>query len=184
MSVIAKMKLDGTLDFGSGAVTKLSCVCENDLMAAYAKSDEDRLFTKYSPWGEMKLGHKFVDKHGLPKFPVGKSVYVIALRGKERPICAKAEHVHPARCHVVHDFGTTKQVEVSHDGWSKSAHNPKPDDFPGEFHWRMSIDNPPAVAFFEPGKADYWIAFYDADEFSIHDALGDAHTYSEDEGDA
>ena len=168
MSVIAKMKLDGCLDFGSGALSKLSCVCENDLMAAYAKSDEDRLFTKYSPWGEMKLGHKFTQKNG-------QTFYVIALRGPTKPICAKAEHVHPARCHVIHDFGTTKQVEVSHDGWSKSAHQPQPDGFPGEFHWRMSIDNPPAVEFFEPGAYDYWIAFYDADAHTIQEALGDAH---------
>lgn len=181
MSVIAKLQLNGTLDFGTGSLSKLSCVCENDLMAAYAKSNEDRLFTKYSPWGEMRIGYGFKDKFGLRKFAEGHKFYAIALRSSKKPPCPGAEHVHPARCHVIHDFGTTKQIEVSYDGWSQSAQNPKPDTHPGEFHWRMSIDNPPAVAFFEPGKSDYWIAFYDAELWSIETALGDAHTFPEED---
>jgi hypothetical protein len=39
----------------------------------------------------------------------------------------------------------------------------------------MSIDNPPAVAFFEPGKNDYWVAFYPDYRFSKEEALADAH---------
>ena len=181
MSVIAKMKLDGALDFANGALSKLSCVCENDLMAAYAKSDEDRLFTKYSPWGEMKLGHKFVTDKGNTKFQPGQAFYVVALRDTKKPTCSKAEHVHPVNCRVIHDFGTSKQVEVVHDAWPTSSYNPKPEDFPGELHWRMTIDNPPAVAFFEPGKSGYWIAFYDADKYSIHQALADAHSMDDDD---
>lgn len=175
MSVIAKMTLNGCLDFGTGSLSKLSCVCENDLMAAYAKADEDRLFTRYSPWGEMKLGHKFVTERGNTKFEVGQSFYVVALRHPERPACLKAEHVHPARCHAIHDFGATKQVEVAHDAWPATAPQPRPDSHPGELYWRMSIDNPPAVAFFVPGKSGYWVAFYDASRFTIREALADAH---------
>lgn len=175
MSVIAKVQLNGVLDFSSGPLAKLSCVCENDLMASYAKANEDRLFTKYSPWGEMKVGYGFKDKNGSLKFPIGHKFYVVVVRGAEKPECEGAEHVHPARCHVIHDFGTTKQVEVSYDGWSNSVMNPKPEDHPGEFHWRMSIDNPPAVEFFEPGKSGYWVAFYDAEKFNIPSALADAH---------
>lgn len=176
MSVIAKMQLNGTLDFGSGALTKLSCVCENDLMAAYAKSDEDKLFTKYSPWGEMKLGYGFKDKHGIPKYQQGQKFYVIALRSDAKPECARAEHVHPAGVRVVHDFGSSKQVELAYDPRSYGAPPCNSmDEHPGELHWRMTIDNPPAVAFFEPGKSGYWIAFYDADKFNIPEALSDAH---------
>lgn len=183
MSVIAKMQLNGTLDFGSGSLSKLSCVCENDMMAAYAGANEDRLFTKYSPYGEMKLGHGFKDRNGMPKFQPGHKFYVMVLKNEKvdgtlvlkKPSCPGAEHVHPARCHAVHDFGTTKQVEVSHDGWPVSATSLAPEDRPGELHWRMSIDNPPAVAFFEPGHLGYWVAFYDADKFTSNEAIGDAH---------
>ena len=187
MSVIAKMQLNGTIDFGSGSLSKLSCVCENDLMAAYADSEEDRLFTKYSPWGEMKLGYGFKNKSGFPKYENGHKFYVIVLRDEvvdgvrkhEKPLCPGAEHVHPARCHVIHDFGTTKQVEIAHDAWPTTAQQPKPDDHPGELHWRMSIDNPPAVAFFEPGNSGYWIAFYDAEKFNRNTALADSFTSKE-----
>jgi hypothetical protein len=170
MSVIAKMQLNGVLNFGSGSVSKLNCVCENDLMAAYAKADEDKLFTKYSPWGEMKLGHS------LRSFPDGTKFYVVALRSKTRPTCAKAAHVHPARVHVIEDYGQTKSVQLSWDGHSQHAMR-SVDTAPsaGELHWRMSIDNPPAVAFFEPGQGDYWVAFYPDDQFSQQQALEDAH---------
>lgn len=169
MSVIAKMQLNGILDFGSGSVSKLSCVCENDLMAAYAKADEDKLFTRYSPWGEMKLGHS------LRSFPDGTKFYVIVLKSAERPAFAKAAYVHPARVHVVEDYGSSKQVQLSWDGQKKHATASMDTESAGELHWRMTIDNPPAVAFFEPGKSGYWIGFYPDDKFSQQTALADAH---------
>lgn len=180
MSVIAKMQLNGTLDFGSGSLSRLSCVCENDLMAAYAGSEEDRLFTKYSPWGEMKVAFGFKDKNGMPKFGAGQKFYVLALREQERPPCPGAEHVHPARCHAVHDYGSSKQVEIICDA-KPHSHAMSGDfaDWPGELHWRMTIDNPPAVAFFEAGKSGYWIAFYDAEQFDRDQAIAAAHSVPE-----
>ncbi len=172
MSVIAKLQLNGTLDFANGSLSKLSCVCENDMMAAYAGANEDRLFTKYSPYGEMKIEHGFKTAKGNPKFEIGHKFYVVILRSLTGvPLCPGAEHVHPVRCHAIHDFGTTKQVEISNDGWPMSANLPAPEGTPGVFHWRMSIDNPPAVAFFEPGKAGYYAAFYDADKFTSAEAV-------------
>lgn len=173
MSVIAKMQLNGVLDFGTGSLAKLSCVCENDLMAAYAKSDEDRLFTKYSPWGEMKVGYGFKDKHGLPKFQQGHSFYVVALRNYpedgvlrvERPVCIGAEHVHPCSVRVIHDYGSSKQVELAYDQRTPGSRlTYDADDHPGEF--------------FEPGKTGYWVAFYDSTKFSVGSALADAHSAS------
>lgn len=115
MSVIAKMKLDGTLDFSGSPLSKLSCVCENDLMAAYAKADEDKVFTKYSPWGEMKIASGFRDKKGNTQFFPGQKFYVVALKSATKPACAKAAHVHPCSTRVVHDFGSSKQVELAYD---------------------------------------------------------------------
>ena len=188
MSVIAKMQLDGTLDFPNGSKSKLSCVCENDLMAAYADSEEDRLFTKYSPWGEMEIEHGFKDpKTGMKQFADGHRFYVIAVRNErvdgalkiERPAFPGAAHVHPAHCPVVHDFGTDKQIELVNNGWGYGGGRPKPDEHPGLLHWRMTVDNPPAVEFFEPGGYGYWVAFYDAETFTRDTALADAFRVSE-----
>lgn len=169
MSVIAKMQLNGILDFGSGSVSKLSCVCENDLMAAYAKANEDKLFTRYSPWGEMKLGHS------LRSFPDGQKFYVVCVRAKERPSFAEAAYVHPAGVQSVTDYGSSSQVKLfraASGGHATSAIGEIP---VGELDWRMTIDNPPAVAFFKPGQYDYWVAFYPDDKFSQETALSDAH---------
>lgn len=188
MSVIAKMQLEGTLRFNNGSLSKLSCVCENDLMAAYAKADEDKLFTKYSPWGEMRVGTGFYDRNGNTQFQPGKKFYVIVLRNERdgnhlritKPLCPGAAHVHPANVRAVHDFGNSKQVALAYDkghGDSRMIGDPEP---AGELHWRMTIDNPPAVEFFEPGRFGYWIAFYDADKFTMREALDAAHTVAGD----
>src|SRR3546814_8527960 len=55
MSVIAKRNLLAVRAFGGGSLYEMSCVCQDDLMAMYAKSDEDKLFTNASPWGEARL---------------------------------------------------------------------------------------------------------------------------------
>jgi hypothetical protein len=171
MSVISKMVLKGVLDFPSGAISKLSCVCENDLMAAYAKADEDRCFTKYSPWGVMQLGHS------LRSFPDEKAFYVVALGPDDKGKCEGAAHIHPFRvASVTHYGGESAQVEACHDGCGQSARNLDPDTVPiGALNWRMSIDNPPAVAFFRPGQSGYRVALYDAERFTIETALADAH---------
>ena len=67
------------------------------------------------------------------------------------------------------DYGTTKQVELTAGYDQKNPHY-------AAFNWRMSIDNPPAAAFFKPGQGGYWLAFYDADRFSYSEALAHAHT--------
>lgn len=170
MSVIAKMQLNGVLDFGSGSVSKLSCVCENDLMAAYAKADEDKLFTRYSPWGEMKLGHS------LRSFPDGQKFYVIVLKSQKRPAFKGAAYVHPAMVQSVTDYGSSKQVKLFRQATGDYATSGIDEPTIGELDWRMTIDNPPAVDFFKPGQSGYWIAFYPDDKFSQTEALVDAHT--------
>jgi hypothetical protein len=164
MSVIAKLQITSCRDFGkTGFMTTLQCVCENDLMAAYAEANEDRCFTKYSPWGEAQLGKCLVT--GVPVDMLkGRKFYAIALRGSEQPKCEGAAAVVPARvAEVAKTSPDNGRVEIV--------------SFKGEvgLNWRMSIDNPPAVEFFVPGSCDYFVAFYDALEFSMDEALASAH---------
>lgn len=165
-SVIAKLQIVSQRQFGEGQyLTTLQCVCENDMMAAYAGSEEDRLFTKYSPWGEAQVGCLL----GSGFVPKGQKFYAIALRGDPNvpPPCPKARKVVAVVCEEVANLGHDQsRVEVASRG--KVGLN-----------WRMSIDNPPAVAFFQPRIYDYWVAFYSADEFSRDEALADAHTQPE-----
>jgi hypothetical protein len=93
----------------------------------------------------------------------GQKFYVIALPGGDkRPACPRARKVVSAYCDEVANIGHDQsRVEIA--GQNGDALN-----------WRMSIDNPPAVAFFVP-KSSYWVAFYPADEFTRDEALADAH---------
>lgn len=165
MSVIAKLSVIDVKVFGDGQLVKLNCICENDLMAAYAKAHEDRLFTKYSPWGEAEL-------HA----PVGQvwnkdeRHYLVALRGQDRPAFQGARIVVPSRVVSMTDFGgDTRRVEIASRWPTKEAPVPS-------FNWKMSIDNPPAAAFFAPGALDYWVGFYPESAFTIDEALADAHS--------
>jgi hypothetical protein len=163
-AVIAKLQITSSRSFGSGCLTVLNCICENDLMAAYAESEEDRLFTKYSPWGEAHLGACLATGVEISSLD-GRRFYVVTVNGQQP--CRGAAKVVACRVVAITDFGDNqaKRVEVASEYAEKTALN-----------WKMSIDNPPAVAFFEPGKGGYRVAFYDADEFTRDTALADALT--------
>jgi hypothetical protein len=163
-AVIAKMQITGCRDFGkSGFLTTLNCVCENDLMAAYAGAEENRCFTKYSPWGEGQVGAA-LGSGNLDMFN-GRQVYMVSVRGAERPKCKDALLVVRARVHGItnHGDGQAQMVEVVQCGANE----------PG-LRWKMAIDNPPAVEFFVPGQTDYWVAFYAAEQHNRDTALIDA----------
>jgi hypothetical protein len=168
MTVIAKLGVQSVRAFGTGRLIELNCVCENDLMAAYATAHEDRLFTKYSPWGEAKIGGEF---HFGGKQE--HQYYAIIMRSEEEPAFKGAELVVASRCVSITDFGgESRQIEVA----SRYSQPAKGGRYPQSFNWRMSIDNPPASAQFEPGKDDYWVALYPAATFSMDAALADAHS--------
>jgi hypothetical protein len=165
MSVIAKMEIEDCKSFGkTGWLTRLKCVCENDLMAAYAEANEDRLFTRYSPWGDCQLGACLVSGVDVATLK-GRKFYMVTLREEQPPKCAGASITLKARCVEVARTGKdSNRVEVASAYCEDRGLN-----------WRMSIDNPPAVAFFEPGESDYFVAFYDAERFTMDEALADAH---------
>lgn len=166
MSVIAKLQIRSVNEFGSGRLVELSCVCANDLMTAYAESEEDKLFTKYSPWGEMKLQQPSNFCLG----EVGDAFYVMLLRTAEAGDPQEfrgAYAVGRARCVSLTDFGDNqaKRVEIC-DSYADQRHR----GFLG-FNWKMSVDNPPATDQFKPGEDDYYIAFYPAKSFSRDEAI-------------
>lgn len=158
MSVIAKMIINGISEFPNGRLVELGCVCENDIMAAYADSEEDRLFTKYSPWGEIKLNQP----SGFALGGRGDKFYVMLGRANEISDFgfSRAVAFCPARVVSLTDFGdgAARRVEICNGYRKAEAHGVE------SFNWKMSVDNPPATAQFKPSVDDYWIAFYPAGE--------------------
>jgi hypothetical protein len=188
MSVIAKLMVRAAHDFGTGRLYELGCVCDNDLMAAYAESEEDKLFTKYSPWGEMKLhqpsGWALVD-YGWGPGEIGPqpAFYVMALHESEHELVDEPEQGYlPSAnfpgaavwafgtCRSITDFGgDSRQVlfEAGNRGTVKGR------GFEA-LTWKMSIDNPAASNQFKAGQR-YFFALYDATKFDRNAAIAAAH---------
>jgi hypothetical protein len=174
MSVIAKLLIRSISQFGTGELVELGCICENDLMAAYATTDEDKLFTKYSPWGEMKLNQPAGYSLGSvgDEFKQGDGFYVMALADKEAEDTTfpGSYAVCPATCASITDFGDgqAKRVEFRNSGPA--------DDHRGvdRLNWKMSVDNPGATNQFKPGT-NYWIALYPAAKFDRDATIRAAH---------
>ncbi len=186
MSVIAKLSIRAVTEFGTGNLVELSCICENDLMAAYATSEEDRLFTKYSPWGEMKLsqpaGWALGNGKSGDQFGPAASFYVMALAEAEHEyVPASDDRFLPdtnfpgasawikAACHSVTDFGSSRHVEFR--GGNGGAVKGKAVE---KLSWKMSVDNPGASNQFKPGT-DYFVVLYAADKFDRDAAIRAAH---------
>lgn len=188
MSVIAKLVVRGVTDFGTGKLVELSCVCENDLMAAYAKSHEDKLFTMASPWGEMKVSQAegwaltpFDWKAGDP-LSLPPAFYVMALAADEHeyvegqvawhtpdvnfPGCSAWAY---GTCHSVTDFGGTRHVEFRANAGGAIGGRAVE-----RLNWKMSVDNPHASNQFKPGTS-YYFVLYAADKFDMQAAIAAAH---------
>ena len=170
MSVIAKMSVRSIDEFGSGRLITLGCVCENDLMAAYAGSEEDKLFTKYSPWGEIKLHQP---QNFILSSHEGDAFYVILLRSSER-VSDSFEGAYAwgtAKVVSLTDFvdNQAKRVEIS-DGHRKDEQAVGI----ASLNWKMSVDNPPATEQFKPGVDDYYIAFYPCEKYDRNAAIAAA----------
>lgn len=167
MSVIAKMNVAAVRDFGSGALIELSCVCANDLMAAYAESHEDKLFTQYSPWGEARLHVRSGVK--LPE--VGDQFYLMVLTPEEVGEQPHKQAVYQSPVYIAgltdRGEGAAKQAEFvgsKHDESGVTG-----------FNWRMSVDNPRATSQFAPGVSGYRVGFYPLVGFSRDEAIAAAH---------
>lgn len=172
MSVIAKMYVAAIRDFGDGRLVDLSCVAENDMMAAYAGSEEDRLFTKYSPWGEARMT---VPLGMLANVVENDKFFVIASRDAEKTSFDGAVVLVEARCSSLTDNGTeSKRVEFMNRYRSNSE--PLLEGVAKAFNWRMSVDNPGASNQFVPGTEDWTIGLYPAAAFNRDEAIAAAHS--------
>lgn len=168
MSVIAKLSIRDITDFGSGRLVEMGCVCSNDLMSAYAESEEDKLFTKYSPWGEIKL-------HQPSDWIIGfksECFYVVITRKDEveEGFSFPGAVAHSGlRIVSISDFGDgqAKRLEMVECGKKGPAIT--------SFNWKMSVDNPAVFAQLKAGSEDYHVAFYPATKFDRDAAIRAAH---------
>lgn len=187
MSVIAKLMVRQAVQYGTGTFVELGCVCDNDLMAAYATSDEDKLFSRYSPWGEIRLNQRSgwavfthdADQHVEPPGAGPKAFYVMLLTDEEVS-AASGEYGFPGAaafvkvtCYSKTKFagdGSRVELREVHNWKIGETNYQKRDSVIERMSWKMHVDNPPAEAGFTPGK-DYWAVFYDAQSFSQKQAI-------------
>jgi len=176
MSVIAKLVIRGVHTFGTGGqMVDLSCLCDNDLMKAYAEDHEDKLFTEYSPWGEMKL-------HQPPGYTLGQSLqqddafYVMIVSKDEISdgfTFPGAYAYSQLRVDSITDYGDgqAKRLEMCTGYIAKKL----PVKGIENFNWKMSVDNPAVFSQMNPGTEDYFVAFYPAASFDRNAAIAAAH---------
>jgi hypothetical protein len=187
-SVIAKLAMNNEpVSFGTGSFIHLQCVADNNMMAAYAGSEEDRLFSRYSPSGDLKLhqdGHWSVFYKPEPEHvePVAPGTYlpppawyvimipVENFEGDDAPKFKGASAVVKSECHKKVKYGWDGQDVELRDlaSWHKEAVELLAKDREYDKHrvvsklsWKMRVDNPPAEASFVPGK-QYWVTFWRA----------------------
>ena len=157
MSTIAKLIIRNVTQFGSGNLIEMSCICDNDLMTAYATSHEDKLFTKYSPWGEIKVHQP----SGYQLGEQGDAFYIMIVRKDEveQSTFPKSVAFAPLRVVSTTDFGDNmaKRLEMN-EGYDKHVSKTI-----SSFNWKMSVDNPHVTNSLKPGSnADYQLIIYPA----------------------
>lgn len=171
MSVIAKMIIRGVHQFATGSLIELSCICDNDLMAEYADTHEDKLFTKFSPWGEIKLHQP----GGWQLGGEGDCFYVMITHKEESANLSFPGAVvfDSLRVSSITDYGDNmaKRLEMT-EGWGGQG---RPRKGCSSFNWKMSVDNPPVFDQLKAGCVDYWVAFYPASSFNRDGVIEAAH---------
>lgn len=189
MSVIAKLMVRNAVDFGTGSFIELGCLCDNDLMAAYAESEGDRLFTKYSPWGEMRLHQRsgwavFTkdEQHVADPSIKPAAFYVMLLDLDEvadEAQLKKASTYLKVGCHSKTKYaGEGSRVELRESFQKEENAYGRRDLVVQKLSWKMQVDNPPAEERFVPGR-EYWLAFYDARVFDRDGTIRSAHGHPE-----
>lgn len=173
MSVIAKLNLNAVRAFGAGALLELGCVCQNDLMAMYADSDEDKLFTTASPWGEARLNVALpVGAVGANPSP-GSQFYAMLVHKDEPGFTTEPKGAYlvcPARIASVEDFGgNSKKVHISSsftvpDGLTLRS-----------LSWSMTVDNPGASDQLKAGSDGWLFSLFPAGDFDKASTIAAAH---------
>ena len=172
MSVIAKLYAQGTTPMGSNTLLSLSCVCENALMASYTPSNEDILFSKYSPSGEARLILAGGDYGVL----AGDQFYFIFSKSSEQPNLDGAFGSSRINVQSITDFGgTSKQVQLV----SENRSAPEANWSIQNVNFRIMIDNPGASDQFKAGEGGWWLTVYRADKVTMDQAIALAHAARE-----
>lgn len=179
MSFIAKFSVRSVADFGTGKAVELGAFCENDLMLAYAPDHHDKLFTQYSPWGDMRVNaseHCEAFGKAGDEFGPASVFYIIAFSAEEvgeiddidTRAFPGASTFLKIRCKdVLHQAGNDRVVQFA-------IAEKQPHRGADGFAWKMACNNPLVNAQLVPG-AIYWAAFYPADKFTVSTALAAAH---------
>lgn len=175
MSVIAKLSIRSITAFHTGQLVELGCVCANDLMTAYAESDEDKLFTKYSPWGEMKLCQPagYALGNAGDEFVQGTVLYAVILRPDEvdGQTFDGAYGVCPIKVANITDFGDGQAKKIEFQSSGDNALFRGVD----RLNWKMSVDNPGATDQLLAGKGGYMLALYPEARYDRNAAIRAAH---------
>jgi len=197
MSVIAKLSVNAFAAFSTGSMVELSCVASNEVMAAYAGSEEDRLFSRYSPSGTIRLHQAanwavFTDPQTAyverdPTQPWERPMFYVMLIGldeAEAPVFKDVAYVQ-VECYSVSKYAYDGiRVELRDvRGWRdpEKAHSHRDrGDAIEKLSWTMHVDNPPAEGQFVAGRK-YWVAFYPVGQFDRDQAIRAAHGHAEPE---
>ena len=170
MSVIAKMYSSGRYPMGSVMMHTFSCVGDNEFMSHYTPSNEDILFSKYSPSGDARVT--------LPaEFGVmnGDQFYFLFTKG-EAPSVEHSLGRHKIRISSITDFGgTSRQVQIESDRETEREDN----HTIMQFSYRIMIDNPRAFDQFKAGERGWWVTIYAANRVTKDEAIAMAHAKAE-----
>lgn len=180
MSIIAKLSLNTVTDYGTGKHSALGCIAANETMGMYAGAEEDRCFSKATPWGEMNIVHPHGAQLAGQPCHVGNSpqFYVMLVAEDESfdPYFPGAVAKVPVVCRSVTRFAydgvrveITEEIPYGKKPYDVGARNIE------RLNWRMQVDNPPAERQFVPGRK-YWVAIYPTDHFDRDAAISAAHT--------
>jgi hypothetical protein len=195
MSIIAKLSVNSRADFSTGSFVQLSCVASNEVMAAYAGSEEDRLFSRYSPSGEIRLHQAagwavfenpqaaYVERDPTQPW-VPPMFYVMLLSldevGEQPSFGANTTYTQ-VECYGVSKYAYDGvRVELRDvRGWRDpekldKAHWRDRGGVIEKLSWTMHVDNPAAEGQFVSGRK-YWVAFYPVSEFDRDAAIRAAH---------
>lgn len=175
MSVICKVSISEIRQFGEQKLVKTTCVADNEVMAAYNPSEEDKLFSKYSPSGSAD----FTVPVNIPipenlAYPSPK-LYLMFVQNEVRPEFSNSLCFAKIKVNSSTDFGgQSKQFDIG------TFYQSKPKDETSwkwieQFNHRIMIDNPAAAEQFKPGDAGWWIGIYNADKFKMEEVIADAH---------
>lgn len=162
MSVITKVYVQSCGQFPNGAQIRFNCVYDQDLAKA---TNEDLRFTRATPWGEATATMK-------EQLAEQSQWYFLFSHITNPPSFEGCAYALKVRCHVVHDYGTSKQIEIStaYNQEGVPEHLLISRDKTPAFHLKMTVDNPVASVQLTP-TSEYWMTIYNAGRYPLDQVI-------------